>query len=86
MRLPAPIPDANESPIDASDVMKERSEGSVGSALSRICSALNPRFERSVEKVGNETVNVTSKAIAVEIKNDKYILIDNIEIDLASEI
>lgn len=86
MRVPAPIPDANESPIDASDIMKERSDGSVGSALSRICSALNARFEKSVEKVGNETVNVTSKAIAVEIKNEKCILSDNIEVDPASKI
>ena len=85
MRLPAPIPDAKESPIDASDVMKERSDGSVRSALSRICSALNSRFERSVEKVGNETVKVTSRAIAVEIKNDKCILSNNIEVDPANK-
>jgi hypothetical protein len=36
--------------------------------------------------VGNETVNVTSKAIAVEIKNEKCILSDNIEVDPASKI
>ena len=79
MRLPAPIPDAKELPIEARDVMKDRSDRSVGSALSRICKAPNPRFERLAEKAENETVEVASKATSVGTTDEKCILSENVE-------